>query len=384
MKLKSPERLEEMFDRILGLISKSPTSEQDLARRIFLWLLHAKAPLTPEQLQDILSPVQADDSSLQITNHVEHASLREFTNFDRTVVMVCASLVERWTSEESPDSYYRFIHRSAIDYLNLEPNGAGDARHCGYSSSEHLHSMTRTSVPFILSCTEANVKLTRECLTYLMHRVPASPLSGNIMEKADELKVNSALPFLSYASPFWNCHLELTIPSVQAVNKRYGLSYDEQELQVGQLHLGLSDIGWPSGIQDGLNSLSTLLSTLFVLYIVGIATAGLNIFTAPLTFFQQRAQLRLCGKGLACLSFVSLLAASIIITFVQFKAVDLINKNGNSIGVYADGGERYMVFTWVAVLIMFLGATTEMFGQRIAGSNMLEGWNRIYEGQDLQ
>jgi SUR7/PalI family len=139
------------------------------------------------------------------------------------------------------------------------------------------------------------------------------------------------------------------------------------------LHLGLSDIGWPSGIQDGLDSLSTLVSTLFVLYIVGISTAGLNICTAPLTFFQQRAQLRLCGKGLACISFVSLLAASIIITFVQLKAVDLINKDGNSIGVYADGGERYMVFTWLAVLIMFLGAAAEMLRDRIVGWNMLEG-----------
>jgi hypothetical protein len=139
----------------------------------------------------------------------------------------------------------------------------------------------------------------------------------------------------------------------------------ENELQVGILHLDLSDVGWPSDIQDGLTSFCTALSILFVLYILGIATAGLNIVTIALVFLRLRLEHSLFDKGLASLSFLSLLAASFIITYVQFKAVDLINTYGNDIGVYAYGGDTYMVLTWIAVLVMLMAATAEMFGESI-------------------
>jgi hypothetical protein len=157
----------------------------------------------------------------------------------------------------------------------------------------------------------------------------------------------------------------------------------ENELQVGQLHLELSDIGWPAGIQNGLSGLGSLLSALFVLYIVGIATAGFNIATAPLILLQQSSHLGPLCKGSAAISFLSLLAASIIITFVQFKAVDLINKYGNDIGLYAQAGGKYMVFTWVAVIFMLLGASAEIFGEKVASWNIPRVWSRVYEGHSL-
>lgn len=58
--------------------------------------------------------------------------------------------------------------------------------------------------------------------------------------------------------------------------------------------------------------------------------------------------------GLASISFLALLIASIIITVVQIKAVDLINKYGNDIGVYAYKGGKYLALTWAAVALMFL------------------------------
>jgi hypothetical protein len=158
----------------------------------------------------------------------------------------------------------------------------------------------------------------------------------------------------------------------------------DSELQAGNLHLDLSDIGWPSGIQDGLTGLRTAFSSLLILYVVGITTAGLNIVTAALVLFQKRSQHSLFGKGLASLSFLSLLTASIIITFVQFKAVDLINTYGNGIGVYAYGGGRYMVLTWIAVLVMLLAVAAELFGEIIAGWNIPTVWAGVYEGDDVR
>lgn len=114
-------------------------------------------------------------------------------------------------------------------------------------------------------------------------------------------------------------------------------------------------------------------SALFALYIVGITTAGLNIVTAPVILLQQRSYLGQFCKGSAALSFLPLLAASIVITFAQFKAVDLLNTYGNDIGLYASGGGKYMVFTWAAVLFMLLGSSAEIFGEKDSELEYPEG-----------
>ena len=132
----------------------------------------------------------------------------------------------------------------------------------------------------------------------------------------------------------------------------------DKELQAGKLHLNLSDIDWPSDIQDGLDALNIALDALFVLYAVGIAAAGLSIFTSLVAFFLHGSRLVSFGNwGLASLSFFTLLVASIIITIVQKEAVDLLNKHGNDIGLYAYQGKKYLILTWVAVAVMLLAVT---------------------------
>jgi hypothetical protein len=112
---------------------------------------------------------------------------------------------------------------------------------------------------------------------------------------------------------------------------------------------------------------------------VGIGTAGLNICTALVAHLKRNLCVTRFQKGLASLAFLSLLAASVVITFVQSKAVDLVNTHGNSIGVYASGGAQYMVFTWVAVVLMLFGASAELFGDKIASWNIPRTWPGVYE-----
>lgn len=128
-----------------------------------------------------------------------------------------------------------------------------------------------------------------------------------------------------------------------------------QELEIGPLKLNLSDIDWPSDIQDGLNKLNIALDATFVLYAIGIAAAGLCILTSLVAVFLHGSRLVSFGNwGLASLSFLTLLIASIIVTVVQSKAVHIINKYGNEIGVYAYRGNKYLILTWVSVACMFL------------------------------
>ncbi|PMD20083.1 hypothetical protein NA56DRAFT_704886 [Hyaloscypha hepaticicola] len=159
-----------------------------------------------------------------------------------------------------------------------------------------------------------------------------------------------------------------------------------KELEIGPLHINLSTISWPSEIQDGLNALNTALDATFVLYAIGIAAAGCAILASLVAFFLHGSRLISFGNwGLATISFLSLLIASIIITVIQSKATNLINKYGNEIGVYAYKGQKYLILTWVAVAVMFLAMLAWVaefcVGKRNRGREYTEkssrhGWGR--------
>lgn len=142
-----------------------------------------------------------------------------------------------------------------------------------------------------------------------------------------------------------------------------------KELQLGQLHLDLSAIRWPSDIQNGLNTLSAALDTLFVLYAVGATATGLVILSTLITLVSRTSRFSSCDNwGLLSLSFLSLLIASAVTTIVQKNAVAVINKYGNEVGVYAYKGDKYLLLTWAAVVVMFLAGAMEI----IAGRNNRE------------
>ena len=129
------------------------------------------------------------------------------------------------------------------------------------------------------------------------------------------------------------------------------------ELEAGKLHINLSTISWPSEIQDGINALNAAMDATFILYAIGIAAAGLAILTTVVAFFLSGSRAVSFGNwGLASLSFLALLIASIIITILQQKFTNIINKNGNEIGVYAYKGVKYLILTWVAAAVMFVAA----------------------------
>jgi hypothetical protein len=129
----------------------------------------------------------------------------------------------------------------------------------------------------------------------------------------------------------------------------------EAELQVGPFNLSLSDINWPDEIQDGLNALDASMDATFILYCLGIATAGAAIIASLVAFFLHGSRLVSLGNwGLAIISFLSLTIASIVITIVQKKGADNINKYGNDIGLYAYKGQKYLIITWVSAATMFV------------------------------
>ncbi|KAB8292445.1 hypothetical protein EYC80_008166 [Monilinia laxa] len=152
-----------------------------------------------------------------------------------------------------------------------------------------------------------------------------------------------------------------------------------EQLSIGPLHLNLSDINWPSAIQDGLDTLSTALNATFVFYCIGSAAAGLAVLTSLAAIFITSRLFSFLNWGLASLGLFALGIASIIVTVLQNKAAHIINKFGNDIGLYAYKGHKYLVLTWVATAFIAVAAIAWIgiffLGRRQEGNNFHEKYH---------
>jgi len=126
------------------------------------------------------------------------------------------------------------------------------------------------------------------------------------------------------------------------------------ELQTSGLHINISDLNWPESIQDGIKDLNTAMNATFVFYCIGIATAGLAMFTAFAAIFSASKLMAFGNFGIAFVSFLALAIGSIIVTVVASKMSSLINKDGKSIGLYAYKGGKYLALTWSATAVMLV------------------------------
>ncbi|RDW58121.1 hypothetical protein BP6252_13532 [Coleophoma cylindrospora] len=134
------------------------------------------------------------------------------------------------------------------------------------------------------------------------------------------------------------------------------------QLHRGGLNLNLSDINWPSEIQDSIDAANTAMDATFILFMIGIGAAGVSILAGLVAFLVSGSRLLAFGNwGLTTISFTALLITAIILTVVQGKFVHAINKNGNDIGIYAYRGTKYLIITWIAPALMFLASLVWVF-----------------------
>ena len=194
LKLKMPERLEEMYDRIVNQILSGPRQEQSLARSIFTWLTFGKRPLSDSELHDILkSPEEAE--VLDVSGWQSQANHLNY--FEYRVVMVCGSLVECRGLEGLLMARCSFIHHSVFEYFWTRCEASNAC--CNNNSGSIGH--------FFPATIYGETELATSCLSYLIFRAPAEPLSGHLAQTASAFRVESMLPFLKYAALEWPTHL---------------------------------------------------------------------------------------------------------------------------------------------------------------------------------
>jgi len=194
--LTTPEQLDTMYIRILKLLSNKLASEQELARRILVWVAFGKRPLTADQMQDVLTPPMAGGDQ-PLNKLCQKPEERSLTYLEHSAVMVSGGLIkQRWSPHAGP-MIYTFVHGSVRDFFETR---------C--AASEAASNEKPGNIDYFLPAIfEVEAELAFVCLSYLLHKMPAGPLSGNIFEPASPETLSDLRPFLSYAAVCWPFHL---------------------------------------------------------------------------------------------------------------------------------------------------------------------------------
>jgi len=181
------ENLNDMYIRILRLIATKIKPERDMARRILYWLAFHGRPLHTNELWEAMHCLKTASPPPGLTDHII-PSQKQAEDFDYAVVMVCACFVER------TGSIYRLIHQSVVEFF--------------WRWSEELLCDDPDVLQFLVEPAEAHGLLANECLSYLIFRIPAQPLSGDVREGLPKQRIRDGFPLVQYASLYWTRHLK--------------------------------------------------------------------------------------------------------------------------------------------------------------------------------
>ncbi|CAF9929599.1 MAG: hypothetical protein HETSPECPRED_007412 [Heterodermia speciosa] len=125
----------------------------------------------------------------------------------------------------------------------------------------------------------------------------------------------------------------------------------QDELKPG---INLTDLKWPSKVQDGLTAVKLASNVMFVLYCIGIAAIGVALIGALIGVFAAGRFAAMINTMLSFLAFFALMLASAISTGVIVKVTDVVNKHGNDIGLAAYQGKTFLGMTWAATILALL------------------------------
>jgi hypothetical protein len=198
-----PERLSVMYLRIIRLIAQGCSANRKMAKWIIMWLTFAKRPLTAAELEE----------STKLLNEANRARPGR-RDFDKAIIMVCASLVEKATLHNAGDiPCFRFIHSTVQEYfLELFTQD-------GMSG---LPEDVRRDVSLATTPTPHS-EICRSCLQYMLYHMPAQSLSQALGYEMEALINNedmmAAFPFSSYAMALWIDHLQASKDEVLASNQ---------------------------------------------------------------------------------------------------------------------------------------------------------------------
>ena len=189
-----------MYNRILWVIDQQSLPERVLAGWIIKWLTFAIRPMTSREMQEALKASTGADPD------------DEFPDFNRMVVMICASLVEQTNNAGSVS--FRFVHFSAKEHFTLSDSASIE--------DYPLQNNKYGAIP-----RNAHSELAAIALGYLMFRIPAQALGGKVGQRTDPSDLDSAFPFCRYTACHWIDHLGYILPDSSSLSKAPSTSFSE-------------------------------------------------------------------------------------------------------------------------------------------------------------
>ena len=217
---KFPPGLNGLYIRALHRLSMRRTWQQELARKMFTYLVASFQPLRLSEVSHALAVVPSS-TSYQLPQDLPDPSLLED---------LCSGLVvfDRSLPGYSKDPLLRFTHKSVHDFF-LPSLGSLERRMLKASTDDASqgvkedHHRKKMRPPFVNLCKsmgapkavalfftsseDANWELGKVCLQYLSNpRYNEPSFSKALLDDKDH-------PFLKYAAVFWHTHLSLSEPT---------------------------------------------------------------------------------------------------------------------------------------------------------------------------
>jgi hypothetical protein len=176
-----PEKLAQMYRRIITLIDNSDKPQRSLAQKTIQWILCSVTPLTFNQLHEALVFEDDENPSVDTSNN--------FKDFEDTISIVTGGLVETTFSMDTDlnenKTFVRFIHLTAIDFFQL--------------ASEQEHGL----IP--LRCI-SNLLVCRTCVSCILREAPKETQTAAVGKNLSIPASNNKL--INYAAKSWVPHFE--------------------------------------------------------------------------------------------------------------------------------------------------------------------------------
>jgi hypothetical protein len=196
MNVQFPEGLQGMYDRIANYILRCNQVEQGLCRKVITWLLYSMRPMTAQEVQVAVSPINSGPSA---------ENDDELPDFARVVIICCGGLVELQkiysTALDSEISSFQFIHLSVREYLSAQESRGRNEGNSIHSSPNQIST----------SLSDSLIDMANQCMLVLSYRLPSQPLSSSAQADISPSSLYRAYPLCGYAAVYWIEHLHQTM-----------------------------------------------------------------------------------------------------------------------------------------------------------------------------
>ncbi|KAL2040420.1 hypothetical protein N7G274_006863 [Stereocaulon virgatum] len=132
----------------------------------------------------------------------------------------------------------------------------------------------------------------------------------------------------------------------------------QQELKKG---INLTELQWPSAVQDGIRAAALASKVMFVVYCIGTTTTALSFIGALISLFALGRLSALVNLAVSMFACFCLMVASATATGIINRIVEIVNAHGTDIGLSATKGTTFIGMTWSADLLMLLVSFVWLF-----------------------